>query len=185
MLSFWVAVGRRPLVHEEGPEAAHGDRGRHAPHDHRHGPRHDGRHLVGEHRDEERGEAPHRGPQPPVVGPLAAAFQGTETAEQEQEIGVGDDHEGHGRSVVPGAVDGRGGAICQEGKSQGGKPCVAILIRGGGGARWSRSTGSDKADGEFELLRKPKPTFIAQGVFRLKASTSKRWLVGNSYQLSR
>lgn len=163
MLSFWVAagpVGRRLPAHEEGPETAHGDRGRHAPHEHRHGPRHDGRHLVGEHRGEERDEGPHRGPQPPVVGPLAAAFQGTETAEQEPEIGVGDDHEGHCRSVVPGAVDGHGGAICQEGKSQGGKPCVAILIRGGG-ARWSRSTGSDKADCEFELLRKPKPTFIA------------------------
>lgn len=119
MLLFCVDLWGRLLAEEQGPEAAEADRGRHAPHHDRHGPRHDGRHLVGEQQGEERGETPYCGLQPWPVR-RGASLQAPNAAQQEQEVGVGDDHEGHGRGVVPRAVHGRDGAVCQDGKSQGG-----------------------------------------------------------------
>lgn len=117
LVSIRSLVDRGLSIDKERIKASDDGGRSHAPHDHRDGPRHDGGHLVGKHGGEQGGEEPDRHLEPLLVA-LVGPLELSETPEQGDEVGIGDDDEGQGPEVVNGPVGGGDAIISQECKAQ-------------------------------------------------------------------
>lgn len=117
-------------VEEEGVEATEHGGGGHGPDEHLHRQRHDGGDLVGEDGGEHGGEQPHggldlRAAPRAVLRPL----EQPEAVEEEEEVEVGEGHEGNSTRVPVRPVDRHCRVEGQEGEPDDGQQRGALRLR--------------------------------------------------------